>query len=123
MLTFNKKYAYAAVALLIIEVSIAVTVNDRFVRPFVGDVLVVILIYCLVKTFWKIDPTTCAGSVLAFACTIETLQYWNFVNVLGLQKYRILAIALGSTFDWKDILAYVVGTIAILLLEQQGIKN
>jgi hypothetical protein len=39
------------------------------------------------------------------------------VNKLGLQNNRILAVALGSTFDWKDIIAYAIGTIIILALD------
>jgi Protein of unknown function (DUF2809) len=123
MLIFNKKYAYFTVVLLLVEISIAIFFKDSFIRPFVGDVLVVILIYCLVRTFWKIDSTIAAILVLIFACTIEILQYFDFVRILGLQQNRILAIALGSTFDWKDILAYVIGTIAILWIEHRGIRN
>ncbi|MBW4604907.1 MAG: DUF2809 domain-containing protein [Calothrix sp. FI2-JRJ7] len=51
------------------------------------------------------------------ACLVEILQYFNFVNKLGLQNNRILAVALGSTFDWKDIIAYAIGTIIILALD------
>ncbi|MCC5613505.1 DUF2809 domain-containing protein [Nostoc sp. CHAB 5836] len=48
---------------------------------------------------------------------MEMLQYFNFVNNLGLQKYKILAVALGSVFDWKDIIAYAIGIITVLWLE------
>ncbi|MBD6620195.1 DUF2809 domain-containing protein [Komarekiella sp. 'clone 1'] len=119
MFTFNKKYFYFTLVLFLIEVCIAVFVNDNFIRPFIGDVLVVILLYCFVRTFWKIHSSIVALSVFAFSCTIEILQYFNFVNILGLQNYKILAIALGSTFDWKDIIAYAIGTIIILLLENK----
>jgi hypothetical protein len=101
------------------EVCIAVFVNDSFIRPFIGDVLVVILLYSFIRTFCKIHSSIVALSVFAFSCTIEILQYFNFVNILGLQKYKILAIALGSTFDWKDIIAYAIGTVTILLLENK----
>jgi hypothetical protein len=102
MFTFNKKYFYLTLLLFLIEVCIAVFVNDSFIRPFVGDVLVVILIYCSVKSVWKIRSTTAAISVLVFAGTIEILQYFKLVHVLGLQKNKIMSIAIGSTFDWKD---------------------
>jgi Protein of unknown function (DUF2809) len=107
MFTFNTKYFYFTLTLFLIEVCIAVFINDSFIRPFIGDVLVVILIYCFVITFWNIHPFIVASSVLAFSYTIEFLQYFDFVNKLGLQNHKILAIALGSTFDWKDIIAYI----------------
>jgi hypothetical protein len=119
MFTFNTKYFYFTLILFLIEVCIAVFINDSFIRPFIGDVLVVILIYCFVRTFWNIHPFIVAPSVLAFSYTIEFLQYFDFVNKLGLQNNKILAIALGSTFDWKDIVAYTIGIIIVIWLENK----
>ncbi len=119
MFTFNKKYFYFTVLLFLIEICIAVFITDSFIRPFVGDVLVVILIYYFVKAFWNIQPSIAALSVLAFSYIIEILQYFNFVNKLGLQNNKILAVALGSTFDWKDIIAYTLGIIIVLWLENR----
>ena len=70
-LTFNQKYFYLTVVLFLIEVFIALFINDQFIRPFVGDVLVVILIYCFVKSFWKVRANVAALSVFGFACAIE----------------------------------------------------
>ena len=123
MFIFSKRYACYTVGLFAVEVFIAAFIKDSFVRPFIGDVLVVIFIYCLVRTFWKIRYRTAALSVLLFACAIEILQYFNLVAVLGLQKYKILAIAIGSTFDWKDIIAYVLGTTIVLMLESRQYQN
>ncbi|WP_375472816.1 DUF2809 domain-containing protein [uncultured Nostoc sp.] len=120
MFILNKKYFYLTLILFLIEISIAAFANDSFIRPFIGDILVVILIYCFVKTFLNIHSSIIAFSVFAFSCTIEILQYFNFVNNLGLQKYKIMAVALGSVFDWKDIIAYAVGMIAILWLENKS---
>lgn len=119
MLTFNKKYFYFTIILFLIELCIAVFVNENFIRPFIGDVLVVILLYCLAKSFWKIPSSILALLVFVFACIIEILQYFNFVNILGLQNYKILAIALGNTFDWEDIIAYAIGAITVVLLENK----
>ena len=123
MLIFSKRYACCTIALFLIEIFIAVFINDSLIRPFIGDVLVVILIYCLVRTFWKIRYRTAALSVLVFACTIEILQYFNLVDVLGWRKYKILAIAIGSTFDWKDIIAYILGTTIVIGLESKQHQN
>lgn len=120
MFTFKKKYFYFTVLLFLIEICIAVFINDSFIRPFLGDVLVVILIYCFVKAFWNIQSSISALSVLAFSYIIEILQYFNFVDKLGLQNNKILAVALGSTFDWKDIIAYTIGIIIVLWLENKN---
>ena len=118
-LTFNRKYFYLTVLLFVIEVAIAVFFDDQFIRPFVGDVLVVMLIYGFVKTFWKIRSHVLALSVLVFACAIEGLQYLNLVDRLGLRQYKLLAIILGTTFDWKDIFAYALGTAIVLVWESR----
>jgi hypothetical protein len=118
-LTFNRKYFYLTVLLFLIEVCIAVFIDDRFIRPFIGDVLVVILIYCFVKSFWKVRANVAALSVFGFACAIEGFQYLNLVDRLGLRQNKILATILGTTFDWKDILAYALGTAIVLVWESR----
>ena len=44
-------YAITTSVLLVIEVLIALFVHDNFVRPYIGDVLVVIVIYTFVRIF------------------------------------------------------------------------
>ena len=44
-------YAIATVILLLIEVLIAMYVHDAFVRPYIGDVLVVVVIYTFIRIF------------------------------------------------------------------------
>jgi Protein of unknown function (DUF2809) len=117
MLTFDRKYFYATVLLFLIEVLIGVFVRDSFIRPFVGDVLVVILIYCLLKSFWKIRPNLAIAGVFIFACMVEGLQYLNIVDKLGIRQYKLLVIILGSSFDWGDILAYALGSAIVLWYE------
>ncbi|MEA5476807.1 DUF2809 domain-containing protein [Pseudanabaena galeata UHCC 0370] len=117
--TFNRKYFYLTVLLFLIEVYIAIFIKDQFIRPFIGDVLVVILIYCFVKSFWKVSAKVTAISVFGFACAIEGLQYLNFVDRLGLSQNKLVATILGTTFDWKDIFAYALGTAIILVWESR----
>ena len=42
MIRFNKHYFGLAVIILLVEVLIALYVHDDFIRPYLGDVLVVI---------------------------------------------------------------------------------
>ncbi|AFZ03974.1 DUF2809 domain-containing protein [Calothrix sp. PCC 6303] len=123
MFTFKKKYFYLTVLLFIVEVFIAVFIDDNFIRPFIGDVLVVILLYCFVRAFSNARPLTVALSVLGFSYIIEVLQYFNFVKVLGLQNNKILSVALGSVFDWKDIIAYTIGVVLVIWLENKKYRS
>jgi Protein of unknown function (DUF2809) len=114
---FRRKYFYLTLIFLLIEIFIAAYVRDSFVRPFVGDVLVVILVYCFIQSFWKIQPVKAMAGVFLFACIVEGLQYLNIVDKLGLRPYKLLVIILGSSFDWGDILAYAVGSAIVILVE------
>ena len=77
MLTFKKNYFTAAILLFVVEILIAVFVHDNFVRPYFGDVLVVILIYCFIKSFLKLLVLPAVLLVLIFSFSIEFLQYLN----------------------------------------------
>ena len=44
-------YAICFIGLFIVETLIALFVRDAFIRPYMGDILVVILIYCFVRIF------------------------------------------------------------------------
>jgi hypothetical protein len=117
MLTFNKTYFTWAVLIFMIEVLIALFVNDNFVRPYLGDVFVVILIYSFLKAFLKLPVLPVAVFVLLFSFTIEFLQYMKIVNVLSLERSAIARTVIGTSFAWYDVLAYLAGTTIVLAVE------
>ncbi|MFH7243517.1 MAG: DUF2809 domain-containing protein [Spirulina sp.] len=118
MIKFNVKYFYVAIFLFLIETLIAIFIDDNIIRPLVGDVLVIPLIYCFIKAFWPLRPAIAILIVFVFACCIEGLQYLRFVDRMGLQDNPMLSTILGTTFDWKDILAYAVGAALVLAVEK-----
>jgi hypothetical protein len=115
---FSWKFFVLTVLLFITEVLIAVYVHDSFIRPYFGDFLVVILLYCFVSTFLQAPVKPLAIAVLLFAYLIETLQYFNLVKHLGLQHSRLANIVIGNHFEWTDLLAYTLGILLILLLDK-----
>ncbi len=98
---------------------IALFVHDNFIRPYAGDLLVVILIYCFIKAFFTTPVMKTAIAVLLFACLIEILQYFNLADKLGLQHSNVARTIIGSSFDWKDLAAYVAGTLLLLAIERK----
>lgn len=118
MLHFNRTYLLLTILLFVIEVCIALFVHDNFIRPYFGDVLVVILIYCFVKSFLKISVTKGAIAVLLFAFLVETLQYFTIIEVLGLQNNRLARTVIGTSFAWEDILAYIAGIVIVIVSEK-----
>lgn len=123
MITFNKKYFGFTILIFLIEVLIALYVNDSFVRPYLGDVLVVILIYCFLKSFLKLSVLTAAIAVLVFSFTIEFLQSLNIVEKLGLEKSKIARTVIGTSFSWIDLLTYIIGITIVLIIEKYWLKN
>lgn len=117
MFQFNKKYLLFTIILFITEVLIGVYVRDSFIRPFGGDFLVVILIYCFVKSFFKLPVIETAIGVLLFSYIVEALQYIKIVNVLGLKQYAVARIIIGTSFSWVDIICYTAGISVVLLIE------
>lgn len=118
MLQFNKNFFLLTVLFFVIEVCIALFVHDNFIRPYFGDVLVVILIYCFVKSFLKISVIKAAIAVLLFAFSIETLQYLAIVEKLGLENNKIAKTVIGTSFSWEDILAYISGVMIVIVCEK-----
>lgn len=112
------KYAIAFVLLLFVEVMIALYVHDTFVRPYVGDMLVVILVYSFTRIFIPERCRLLPLYVFVFAAGIEVLQYFKLVHVLGLESNRFLRIVIGSVFDIKDIVCYGVGCILLEAFER-----
>lgn len=118
MFGFNKKYLFLTIILFLIELVIALFVEDRIIRPFIGDVLIVILIYCFLRIFLTVNYWKLALGVLIFAFTIEILQYFDYVKLLGLENNRVLSVALGRTFELLDFAAYFTGFLLIILTEK-----
>lgn len=104
-------YLTATFVLFAVEVFIALFVHDRFIRPFVGDVLVVILIYTFIRIFIpeKIRPLPLF--IFIFAAGVEVAQYFKIVEVLGLQDNKVMSTIIGTSFDIRDILCYFVGCV------------
>lgn len=115
----NRRVSYflAFIAILAIEICIALFVHDDFVRPYVGDVLVTVLLCCLCRAIFPgFAP---ALPVFLFAAAVEGLQWLGLTELLGLQG-TALGIILGSTFDWKDILCYGLGCLLFAAAELLG---
>ncbi len=102
-------YIIAFVLLLAAELFIGAFVHDGFIRPYMGDVLVVMLMCAFLRIFFVEKPKLLPVYSTLFAIVTEVLQYFDFVNLLGLENNKIISIALGRTFDIKDIICYIAG--------------
>ena len=118
MFVFDRNYFIVALILLLIEVLIAAYVHDTFIRPYAGDFLVVIFLYCLARGFVKITMMQAVVGVLLFSFILETLQYFHFVALLHLQYSTLARVILGTSFSWMDLLVYSLSAMFIVIVER-----
>lgn len=108
-------YFIVTTVLLVIEVLIALFVHDSFVRPYVGDVLVVAVIYTFIRIFIPNKVKLLPLYIFLFGAFVELMQYINIVKLLGLQDNKFFSVLVGTTFDIKDIICYGVGCFFIAI--------
>jgi len=105
------------VALLLVLVLLA-TVGARWgwLRSFFGDVLAVMWVYLVFKSFVAARVLPMALAALGVGLAVELGQLLASAWHLHIPN-RALRIVLGSTADWWDVLAYVIGFAAVLATE------
>lgn len=114
ILHFDKKFFLLFLILFGLETFIALYIHDQLVRPFLGDFLVIILVFSLFGTFTQGSVTALTLSALTFCYLVEYGQYHHILHQFELDQYRWLRIAFGTSFDMRDLLAYTLGAVAIL---------
>ena len=117
MFKFNFWYFILMLLLFVIEFIIGADFHDTIIRPYGGDFLVVILIYCFVKSFINTPVIKTALGVLLFSYVIEISQYFHLVTLLGMQHSRLANIMLGTSFSFTDLLAYTLGIGLVIVVE------
>ncbi|WP_260258355.1 DUF2809 domain-containing protein [Vibrio intestinalis] len=113
---FSMLHAVLSIALFAVLVFVAVWVEDSFIRPTLGDVLVVIWLYHVFATLLNVPARLLATVVVVIAYLVELAQLFNVVDLLGIPVSSPLRIIFGATFDWLDLVAYTVGGLLCVLL-------
>ena len=103
--------------LLGVEIAIATYLKTGFIRAYLGDLLVVILLYCLLMSTLK--PSVKRGLILtlAIAFAIELLQLVNLTKFFPQEYKQLATLVLGSHFSWLDLLMYVLGIVVAGITE------
>ncbi len=97
------------VFLFVVEVLIALYFHDDFIRPFVGDMIVTVLVWSFARVIFPDKFRLMSVYVMIFATLIEVGQYFNYVELLGVQDNPLLVTVMGTSFAWADIACYAVG--------------
>ena len=102
-------YAIGFGVLLFAEIMIALFAHDDFIRPYIGDVFVTILICCLCRMFFPKGVPALPVYVFAFAVFVELMQFFQIVKLLGLENSTFISTIIGTTFSAVDLICYGIG--------------
>lgn len=116
---FSKRHFFVTLILFFTEVLIATVLNHLdFLRSYIGDVLVVMLMYYAFGTFFKIrNKTTVLLGIFSFGIFTEVLQYFKIASKLGFSKGSMGYIIIGNTFSAEDIICYAMGCVLVGIIE------
>ena len=112
----NKKqilYSVTFLVLLITEVLIALYVTNEFIRFYLGDILVVVVIYTFIRIFMPDRCRLLPLYIFIFAALVEGAQYIRIVELMGLSDNKFMSVLIGSVFDVKDVICYGVGCVLL----------
>ena len=115
-----RRLVFGIITLLLLGTEILIGLYATgWIRSYLGDVLVVILIYTLIRTIipgkrlrWPVLPSV----ILAFAFIVEFLQLWGFCDRLGITD-PFLRTVIGTGFSVTDLLCYFLGVIPCYIAE------
>ena len=116
----NKRLTYGPASLILLGIEILIGLYGHgWVRSYLGDVLVVILLYTIFRTIspdrpaqWFVLPTV----ILIFSFAVEFLQLWGFCDRFGITN-KLLRIIIGTGFSYIDLISYAVGIIPCYIIE------
>jgi DNA integrity scanning protein DisA with diadenylate cyclase activity len=116
-LQFSLKYLLLTVFIFLVEMLIATKLSHIFfVRAYLGDAIVVMLLYTFVKSFVKVNNEKLILGILIFSFLIEFAQYFNIAEKLGFRPGSLMYIVIGNSFSWIDNLCYAIGCLILYLI-------
>lgn len=108
-LRFDYKSFLIFLLIFVVEVIIALFVNDTVIRPYGGDFLVVIMIFYFLKSFIATKAIYLLLGTLLFAYAVELAQLFRVVEILGLEENKLARTVIGTSFSMGDMVAYTLG--------------
>lgn len=118
-LTWRPGYARAAALLLLVEVVIALWIRDRFVRPYLGDLLAVILVYLSLRAISTLRPRPAAIIAFLVGLIVEVGQAAGLLELVGLADQGFARVLFGTSFSVGDIVCYTVGAVLALAVDRR----
>ncbi len=109
-------YGIWAAVLFLTEIIIGTWLNDvRLIRSYGGDVLVIPLLYCLIRLFTDKWQGLLPFLVCCIGFVAELLQAIHLSDLLGFERGSLMAVLIGTSASWWDVLCYIIGMVLLYL--------
>ena len=116
-------YAVLFVLLMLIEIYIAAFVTNVFVRSYLGDVFITLLICFFVQAVIPKKISLLPIWVFLFALAVEIGQYFDVVKLLGLDDYKLISVWFGRCYSFYDVICYAVGCLIFVVVDFLFLKR
>ncbi len=110
-------YLLIFLVILLSEVMIALFIKDDFIRPYVGDILVTVLLCAFLRIFFPFRFTALPGIAFLFSLAVEIGQYFDIVRIFGFEDNRVISTLIGRTFSLTDIICYALGCVIFAVVD------
>lgn len=117
MFHLNWRPLPAVIGILAVEIYVGACVRDAWVRPYAGDVLAVVLVYAFLRMLLTLPAPALATVSFLVGAIVEAIQYLGIPQALGLARHPLLAVVVGATAHWEDLVAYALGALIAWLID------
>lgn len=113
--TTRERIMYGSVCCVIavLEAMIELFAHDDFIRPYFGDIIVMIGLYSLMRVFCPTGHKLLPLLALAVGFLVEAGQALAFGSGIGDPSLGVIVVL--CVFDWADIACYVIGCVPCLI--------
>lgn len=110
-------YIIGFILLVGVEVCIGVFYFNSFIRSYIGDVIIVWVLYCLFRIIFpkRFNSYAVALGILIFSFIVEFLQKAHIADVLGIEN-PFLRTLIGTSYAVEDLWSYAAGTAVTVLM-------
>jgi hypothetical protein len=116
----RKRLVFGTISAVLFGVEVLIGMYAHgWVRSYLGDVLIVILLYTLFRTVFPVWPGKwwlLPAAILLFAFAVEFLQLWGFCDRFGITN-RLMRIILGTGYSTVDLACYAIGIVPCFIAE------
>ena len=116
-------FILSAICFIACIIIVKVFSGNQFIRGFIGDIIVILLVYFFIKIFRNFHPLKLTAFALAIAFTTELLQYLKLISLFGLENNKMAVLILGAVFDPYDLAAYTIGAVLVYIIDTRLVSS